>query len=167
MVAGHPDGPITKEYVDVASANDLGHRTVWQALTDDAIKHKFDAVLVFKLDRAFRSVKHMHDTLAVWHPLNVGFLSAQEGFDTTTALGRLLLNLLANLAEFELELIRERVTGMDRAKREGKHIGRPKGIDPQKQARMAHVLPLLQSGAVSWRMAAQLDAAWCENKKRR
>ena len=83
----------------------------------------------------------------MWEPLHVSFLSAQEGFDTTTALGRLLLNLLASLSEFELELIRERVTaGMDRAKREGKHIGRPKGTDPRKQARMAHVVPLLQAG---------------------
>ncbi len=96
FVAGHPAWHITKEYVDTASANDLGHRTAWKTLTDDAIKHRFDAVLVFKLDRAFRSVKHMHDTLAVWDPLHVGFLSAQEGFDTTTALGRLLLNLLAS-----------------------------------------------------------------------
>ncbi|NMP23987.1 recombinase family protein [Sulfobacillus sp. DSM 109850] len=155
FVAAHPDWHITREYVDTASANDLGHRTAWKALNDDALRHRFDAVLVFKLDRAFRSVKHMHDTLAVWDPLHVGFLSAQEGFDTTTALGRLLLNLLASLAEFELEMIRERViAGMERARKEGKAIGRPKGIDPQKQARMARVLPLLQSGSVSWRQAA-------------
>ncbi len=66
----------------------------------------------------------------------------------------LLLNLLASLAEFELELIRERVTaGMERARKEGKSIGRPKGIDPQKQARMVQVLPLLRSGSMSWRHA--------------
>lgn len=62
FVQAHPDWRVTKEYVDVASANDLGHRTAWQALTDDAIQHTFDAVLVFRLDRAFRSVKHRHDT---------------------------------------------------------------------------------------------------------
>jgi len=136
FVSQHPDWQVTKTYIDQASANDLLHRTAWKALQDDAIQHRLDAVLVFKLDRAFRSVKHMHDTLAVWDPLNVGFLSAQEGFDTTTALGRLLLNLLASLAEFELETIRERVkAGMERAKQEGKQIGRPKGIDPKKQAR--------------------------------
>ena len=156
FVQARPDWHITQTYVDTASANDLLHRTAWKRLQDDALHHRFDAVLVFKLDRAFRSVKHVHDTLAVWDPLHIGFLSAQEGFDTTTALGRLLLNLLASLAEFELELIRERVTaGMDRAKRQGKAIGSPKGIDPQKQARMARVLPLLQSGSVSWRQAAQ------------
>lgn len=44
---------------------------------------------------------------------------------------------------------------MERARKEGKAIGRPKGIDPQKQARMAQVLPLLRSGSMSWRQAAQ------------
>jgi DNA invertase Pin-like site-specific DNA recombinase len=155
FVAGHPDWQITKEYVDTASANDILHRMAWRQLLDDAMRRKFNAVLVFKLDRAFRSVKHMHDTLAIWDPLGIGFLSAQEGFDTTTALGRLLLNLLASLAEFELELIRERVTaGMDRARREGKRIGRPPGLDPRIAARVADVLPLLQSGTLTWRQAA-------------
>lgn len=79
FVKGHPDWHMTREYVDVASANDALHRTAWRQLNDDAIRHRFDAVLVFKLDRAFRSVKHMHDTLAVWDPLHIGFLSTQEG----------------------------------------------------------------------------------------
>ena len=57
---------ITNEYIDRASANDLYHRTAWRELLDDAAKRKFKAALVFKLDRAFRSVKHMHDTLAAW-----------------------------------------------------------------------------------------------------
>lgn len=48
----------------------------------------------------------MHDTLAVSVPLGVSFLSSQEGFDTSTAFGKLFLNLLASLAECELELIR-------------------------------------------------------------
>jgi DNA invertase Pin-like site-specific DNA recombinase len=157
FVQAHPDWHITQEYVDIASANDLAHRTAWRQLLDDAAKRRFDAVLVFKLDRAFRSVKHMHDTLAVWDPLHVGFLSAQEGFDTTTALGRLLLNLLASLAEFELALIRERVTaGMERARREGKHIGRPRvADDPAKARRLRQAVQALQAGQISYRQAAK------------
>lgn len=148
---------IVQEYVDTASANDFGHRTAWRDLLDDAAKRRFDAVLVFKLDRAFRSVKHMHDTLTVWDLLHIGFLSAQEGFDTTTALGRLLLNLLASLAEFELELIRERVTtGMDRAKREGKHIGRPPLSDnPVKAQRLREAVEAVRAGHLSYRQAAK------------
>ncbi|MFQ6029711.1 MAG: recombinase family protein [Dehalococcoidia bacterium] len=118
---------IHREYVDQASANDLGHRTAWRELLDDAAKRRFGLVLVFKLDRAFRSVKHMHDTLDAWALVGVNFQSLREQFDTSTALGRLLLNLLASLAEFELELIRERVkAGMDRARKQGVKIGRPR-----------------------------------------
>ena len=63
----------------------------------------------------------MHDTLHTWDTLGIAFKSLREQFDTSTALGRLLLNLLASLAEFELALIRERVkAGMDRAAKQGK-----------------------------------------------
>jgi len=157
FVSQHPDWQVVQTYVDQASANDLLRRTAWKHLQDDAARHRFDAVLVFKLDRAFRSVKHMHDTLAVWEPLNIGFLSAQEGFDTTTALGRLLLNLLASLAEFELELIRERVTaGMERAKAQGKPIGRKAlQADPQKWAAAQQAVAAIQAGRLSYRKAAK------------
>ena len=121
---------VYREYIDQAPANDLAHRVQWRRLLDDAAKRRFSVVLVFKLDRAFRSVKHLHDTLAAWEMVGVSFSSVREQFDTSTALGRLLLNLLAALAEFELELIRERVkAGMDRARRQGKRIGRPRVTD--------------------------------------
>src|ERR671915_885003 len=148
---------IYREYVDYAPANDLAHRLQWRALLDDAAKRKFSIVLVFKLDRAFRSVKHMHDTLAAWELVGVSFKSLREQFDTSTALGRLLLNLLAALAEFELELIRERVrAGMDRARRQGKKIGRPKGIDRKGfPKRFGAILERLSKGDISRRQAAK------------
>ena len=90
---------LFREYVDRAPANDLAHRIQWRQLLDDAAKRRFSVVLVFKLDRAFRSVKHMHDTLAAWELVGVSFQSLREQFDTSTALGRLLLNLLAALAK--------------------------------------------------------------------
>jgi DNA invertase Pin-like site-specific DNA recombinase len=145
------------EYVDQAPANDLAHRTQWRQLLDDAAKRRFLVVLVFKLDRAFRSVKHMHDTLAAWEMVGVSFKSLREQFDTSTALGRLLLNLLASLAEFELELIRERVkAGMDRARRQGRRIGRPKVTDRKGfSKRFRDILERLSKGDVSRRQAAK------------
>ncbi len=124
---------------------------------DDAAKKKFSVVLVFKLDRAFRSVKHMHDTLAAWEMVGVTFKSLREQFDTSTALGRLLLNLLAALAEFELEMIRERVkAGMDRARRQGKQIGRPRVTDRKGfNRRFIEVLDRLNAGDISRRKAAK------------
>ena len=148
---------IVAEYVDHAPVNDQAHRVRWRDLLDDAAKKKFTVVLVFKLDRAFRSVKHMHDTLAAWGLVGVSFKSLREQFDTSTALGRLLLNLLASLAEFELELIRERVkAGMDRARRQGKHIGRPKVTDRKGfSRRFDEVLVRLNAGDISRRRAAK------------
>jgi DNA invertase Pin-like site-specific DNA recombinase len=148
---------IHREYVDQAPANDLLHRVQWRQLLDDAAKRKFSAVLVFKLDRAFRSVKHMHDTLAAWELVGVSFQSLRERFDTSTALGRLLLNLLASLAEFELELIRERVkAGMERARRQGKKIGRPRVIDRKGfSRRFGDILERLIKGDISRRQAAK------------
>ena len=148
---------VIGEYVDFAPANDLAHRTSWRKLLDDAAKKRFSVVLVFKLDRAFRSVKHMHDTLAAWELVGVSFKSLREQFDTSTALGRLLLNLLASLAEFELEMIRERVkAGMDRARRQGKQIGRPKVTDRKGFNRQFNeILDRLAAGDISRRKAAK------------
>jgi len=135
FVSQHSDWQVTHTYIDQASANDLLHRTRWKHLQDAAVKRQFDAVPVFKLGGAFRSVKHIYDTLDVWDALPVGFLSAQEGFDTTTALARLLLNWLASLAEFELKIIRN-------------------AINPKKQERMDHVLPFVRSRTLSGRKVA-------------
>lgn len=142
---------VYREYVDQAPANDLAHRVQWRRLLDDAAKRKFSVVLVFKLDRGFRSVKHLHDTLSAWELVGVSFQSLREQFDTSTALGRLLLNLLAALAEFELELIRERVkAGMDRARRQGKRIGRPKVTDRRGfSQRFGAVFKGLNTGSIS------------------
>ncbi len=149
--------PVYKEYVDRAPANNLAHRTAWRSLLDDAARRRFQTVLVFKLDRAFRSVKHMHDTLSAWELVRVGFQSVRERFETSTALGRLLLNLLASLAEFELELIRERVkAGMDRARRQGKRIGRPRVTSRRGfKKSFGAILERLREGSLSRRTAAK------------
>ena len=146
-----------REYVDRAPANDLGHRKEWRRLLDDAARRRFRTVLVFKLDRAFRSVKHMYDTLEVWELVGVEFKSVREQFDTGTAVGRLLLTMLGALAEFELELIRERVkAGMDRARRQGKRIGRPRVMDRRGfKRRFGAVLERLSRGHISRRQAAR------------
>ena len=108
-------------------------------------------MVVFKLDRAFRSVKDMHDTLSAWGAVGVFFRSVREQFDTLTAMGRLLLNLLASIAEFELAMIRERVVaGMERARKQGKRIGRPRLSDQRGfEDRFARILPAVLSGEKS------------------
>jgi DNA invertase Pin-like site-specific DNA recombinase len=159
---------VYREYVDKASATDIAHRTAWRELQDDAAKHRFKVVLVFKLDRTFRSVKHMHDTLYTWEMLGIAFKSQREQFDTGTPIGRLMLNMLAALAEFELELIRERVkAGMERARRQGKRIGRPSVIEKRGfKTRFKAVMDRLESGELSRRKAARkLDIGYATMKR--
>jgi DNA invertase Pin-like site-specific DNA recombinase len=88
----------------------------------------FDLVLVWKLDRLGRSLRHLLSVLDDLQAWGVGFASARDpGLDTTTPSGRLLLQVLGAFAEFERELIRERIlAGVRRAQASGKHCGRPK-----------------------------------------
>ncbi len=115
------------EYVDTAAAGDLAHRTAWTRLLDDARRRRIDRVLVWKLDRAFRSTLHALATLRDLDYVGVGFSAlTQPELDTTSATGRLVFTILAAVAEMERELIADRVReGMRQAARRGSRIGRP------------------------------------------
>ncbi len=115
------------EYVDTAAAGDLVHRTAWARLLDDARRRRVDRMLVWKLDRAFRSTLHALATLRDLEHVGVGFSSlTQPELDTTSATGRLVFTILAAVAEMERELIADRVReGMRQAARRGARIGRP------------------------------------------
>lgn len=120
--------PVVKEYVDQASATNLRERTAWRDLLDHVRKGGLDLVLVTKLDRAFRSAKDTYDNLAYLDQHKVGFIATTQPIDTSTSTGKLLLGVLAAVAEFERNLIVERTReGLARAKAEGKRLGRPPG----------------------------------------
>ena len=90
--------PVYREYIDYASARDLRGRTEWRAMVNDAQKLKISKFLIFRLTRAFRSVKDMYDELEKMPDCEM--VSYHESIDTSTATGRLLRNILAALAEF-------------------------------------------------------------------
>lgn len=122
---------IVEEYVDIAQAKDYRKRKAWQKLQKDARQYKFRVVVVFKLDRAFRSVRECENCLSDWQDRNIAFKCiTQDVIDTTTAMGKFVLQVMAAAAELESSLISDRVkAGMERARNEGKHLGRPsKGI---------------------------------------
>jgi DNA invertase Pin-like site-specific DNA recombinase len=126
--AGHT---ITKEYIDKAESADLAGRREWTALLKDASLRKFDALLIWKLDRAFRSVVHASNTLATLDGYGIKFRSLNDAaIDTTTPNGMLVFHILAAVAEFEKSLIVMRVNeGVKYAQahgtKSGKAIGRP------------------------------------------
>jgi len=91
-----------------------------------------DAVVVVKLDRLFRSLKHLVNTLSEFEALGVKFIATRDQVDMTTPAGRMFVQILGSLAEFERELIRERILlGLDHARRQGKRLGRPKQNDDE------------------------------------
>ena len=96
-----------------------------------------DSLLVWKLDRLGRSLKHLIETINHLQSNGVGFVSLQESIDTTTSGGKLVFHVFGALAEFERELIRDRtLAGMKAARDRGALIGRPKKLT-RKQIKMA------------------------------
>jgi len=92
----------------------------------DAQRRKFDAVLVWKLDRYARSLKHLVNALAELEALGVAFVSLRDNLDLTTPAGRLMFQMVGAFAEFERSLIVERVkAGLVNARAKGKRLGRP------------------------------------------
>lgn len=108
-----------------------------------------DTVIVWKLDRLSRSLKdvlHLMDRIA---SSGAGFRSLTEAIDTTTAAGRMMMQMVESFAEFERAMIRERTTaGLAQARAEGKIGGRRRKLDPQKRREIAEsVLSGRKSGA--------------------
>jgi DNA invertase Pin-like site-specific DNA recombinase len=100
-------------------------------LMDDAKLRRFDVVVVWKLDRFGRSLMHCIAGIQELTTLSVRFIAVSQGLDTDQAspTSRLLLHILASVAEFERELIQDRVAaGMKHAKAKGKSIGRPRRV---------------------------------------
>lgn len=90
-----------------------------------------DVLVVWKLDRLGRSLPHLIDTITGLRDRGAGFRSLQEQIDTTSAGGRFYMHILAALAEFEREMIRDRTKeGMKAAKRRGVTLGRPHKLAP-------------------------------------
>jgi DNA invertase Pin-like site-specific DNA recombinase len=114
------------EYVDHGVSGAKEARPELNRLIRDAKKRQIDIVVVWRLDRLGRSLRHLIFLLEELSALGVGFVSLGEGIDTSTPAGRLQLHVLAAIAEFERARLRERVlAGLARARRDGKRLGRP------------------------------------------
>src|SRR5580704_5795812 len=94
-----------------------------------------DTLVVWKLDRLGRNLRHLIDTVRDLEARSIGFRSLQESIDTTTPGGRLVFHVFAALAEFERDLIRERThAGLTAARARGRRGGRPSVMTAQKAA---------------------------------
>jgi DNA invertase Pin-like site-specific DNA recombinase len=118
---------ISGEYVDAGISGAKEHRPELDRLLADCRKRKADAVLVYRYDRFARSLRQLVNALEEFRALGIEFVSLHEGVDTSTPNGRLVFGIFASIAEFERELIRDRVrSGLAAARARGKQLGRPR-----------------------------------------
>jgi DNA invertase Pin-like site-specific DNA recombinase len=137
---------LVDSYIDRGVSGSKERRPELDRLMRDARRRRFDVVLVYRYDRFARSLRHLVNALEVFRALGIEFVSIHEGVDTSTPNGRLIFGIFASIAEFERELIRDRVkSGLRNARAKGKRLGRPsKALD------VARVTMLRGQGA-SWR----------------
>ena len=124
---GKRDWTIAAQIKEVGSG--ASERELRETLIAAARRREIDVVLVWRLDRWGRSVADLVSTLQELQHLGVGFVSLTEALDLTTPTGRAMAGLLAVFAEFEREILRERVrAGLAHARWNGKRLGRPPSV---------------------------------------
>ena len=140
--------PAAAEYVDKGVSGSKDRRPALDRLVRDAKRCRFDVLVVWRLDRLGRDLRHLVTLLDELHAVGVAFVSLGEGIDCTTPAGRLQLHVLAALAEFERARIAERVkAGLARARAQGTRLGRPYAEVPRERLSAVHGLRLNDAAA--------------------
>jgi DNA invertase Pin-like site-specific DNA recombinase len=145
---------VFKVYRDEGFSGAVADRPGLKEMLADARQGRFNLLVVWKIDRLARSISHLLEVLTELKGLGIGFVSLTEAINTETAQGRMIANFLGSIAEFERELVVERVkSGMARASAAGVRIGRPRaGFD------VAEAIRQKQAGQ-SWSQVAKAVGA--------
>lgn len=124
---------VAKEISDQGQSGATDNREGLKQLLQLIRSRQIDVLIVAKLDRLFRSLKHMINLIEEMEELGVEFISTGEQIDLSTSAGRLLLNVLSSISQFERDLIISRtMAGIEFSRKKGVIFGRPKKYDEQK-----------------------------------
>ncbi len=141
---------VAGEFVDVGVSGVRERRPELDRMLAVCRRRQADAVVVYRYDRFARSLRQLVNALVEFDALGIQFVSLHENVDTTTPGGRLVFGIFASIAEFERELIRERVkSGIAIARARGKRIGRPRALVDSRR-----IVALREAGR-SWRQIAR------------
>lgn len=141
---------IGGEYTDQGVSGCRESRPALNRLMSDACRRRFDAILVWKIDRFGRSLKHLVNSLAELAALGVAFISLRDNLDLSTPSGRLMFQIIGAMAEFERSLIQERVkAGLRNARAKGRMLGRPRRVVD------AVRIAALRAQGAPWRLIAR------------
>src|SRR5204863_5997869 len=136
-------GWASVEYVDRGVSGSKDRRPALDTLIRDAKRRKFDVLVCWRLDRLGRNLKHLITLLEDFQALGIDFVSLAEGMDATTPAGKLQMHILGAIAEFERGRIQERVlAGLQRARTQGKRLGRPRARVPAERLQRVAGLPI-------------------------
>ena len=114
----------------ISGAKGRDERKGFDELIKGAVKKDFDMILCWSVDRLGRSLQDLVSFLNEIHSVNCDLYIHQSGIDTSTPSGKMMFQMCGVFAEFERGMIRERViSGQNRAKEQGKHIGRPTNLN--------------------------------------
>jgi len=123
---------VVREISDegISGAKGRDERQGFDELIKGSVKNEWDIILVWDVSRLGRSLKHLVSFLEDIQSAHCDMYIHQSGIDTSTASGKMMFGMLSVFSEFERSMIRERViAGQQRAKSEGKHIGRPTNVN--------------------------------------
>ena len=130
---------ITQEYADEGLNGTLSRekRPALNSMIKDAYRKKFDSVVCWDISRLGRSMKELILFLSDMKDRDIGICSVRQGFDTSTSMDEMMFQFVGNLSSWKRGMIRERIlAGLERARREGKTLGRRKVINDEIASRI-------------------------------
>ncbi len=157
------------EFVDEGASGSKDRRPALDRMMADARAGKLDVVAVWRFDRFARDTRHLLTAMEEFRALGVAFVSLREQIDTSTPMGKAMFTIISAIGELERDLIRERVVaGVQRAKANGKHCGRPKvamdlrpAIALLREGRgLKDVAAILKVSRATLRRRLQEESAW-------
>ncbi len=128
-VAGHRGWQIVQSYEDqgISGAKGRDQRPAFDAMLKDAVRRRYDILMVWSIDRLGRSVLHVANALAELDAAGIRLYCDQQGIDSSTPMGRAMIQMASVFGEQERSMLRARVlAGLERVRQQGKRLGRPK-----------------------------------------
>ena len=130
-VADHRGWLIVQTYEDqgISGAKGRDQRPAFDAMLKDAVRRRYDILIVWSIDRLGRSVLHVANALAELDAAGIRLYCDQQGIDSSTPMGRAMIQMASVFGEQERSILRSRVlAGLDRVRQQGKKLGRPEGV---------------------------------------
>jgi DNA invertase Pin-like site-specific DNA recombinase len=148
---------IVDEYVDEGVSGAKKNRPELDRMLTDAISRKFETVATLELSRLGRSVKNMCEIVDLLKSKNIDLFIKNQNIDTSTPVGEFFFNIMNSVAQYEREIIRERVvSGLDNAKRKGVVLGRKTNLTPMIEKK---IVEMKSNGIGLKRIASECSVA--------